>query len=193
MKSIDGLIKFQDFLHDFQRIERVVDVPGREAPENDVEHSFHLAMAAWYLSDDFPELDRDKLIRYSLIHDLVEVHAGDTFFWADEAEKSTKVDREAAALKKIAIDWKEFPQLAATIEEYETRTNDEAQFVYALDKIMPMIVIMNAGGKTWHDHGITFEQQRAAKYEKVKNSRHILPYFNQLIEVLRNKPELFAD
>jgi len=193
MKSIEGLIKFQDFLHDFQRIERVVDVPGREAPENDVEHSFHLAMAAWYLSDDFPELDRDKLIRYALIHDIVEVHAGDTFFWADESEKSTKVEREAAALKKIAVDWEEFPELAATVEEYESKQNDEAQFIYALDKIMPMIVIMNAGGKTWHDHGITFEQQRAAKYEKVKDSKHILPYFNQLIEVLRDRPELFAD
>lgn len=192
MKSIEGLIKFQDFLHDFQRIERVVDVPGRKAPENDVEHSFHLAMAAWYLSDDFPELDRDKLIRYALIHDIVEVHAGDTFFWADEAEKSTKVDREAAALKKIAVDWKEFPELAATMEEYEAKQNEEAEFIYALDKIMPMIVIMNAGGKTWHDHGITFEQQRKAKLEKIKDSKHILPYFNQLIELLRERPELFA-
>lgn len=192
MKSIENLIKFQDFLHDFQRIERVVHVPGREAKENDVEHSFHLAMAAWYLSDDFPELDRDRLIRYSLIHDLVEVHAGDTFFYADEQEKSTKIDREAAALKRIAEDWKDFPELAETIEEYEQRINDEAQFVYALDKVMPMIVIMNAGGKTWHDYGITFDQQHDAKYEKVKDSKHILPYFNQLIEILKDKPELFA-
>ena len=192
MKSIEGLIKFQNFLHEFQRIERVVHVPGRKAKENDVEHSFHLAMAAWYLSDDFPELDRDKLIRYSLIHDIVEIHAGDTFFYADEQEKSTKASREAAALKKIAEDWNDFPELAETIEEYEQRSNDEAQFVYALDKIMPMIVIMNAGGKTWHDYGITFEQERAAKFEKVKDSKHILPYFNQLVEILRQRPELFA-
>lgn len=193
MKSIEGLIKFQDFLHEFQRIERVVDVPGRDAPENDVEHSFHLAMAAWYLADDFPELDRDKLIRYALIHDIVEVHAGDTFFVGPEEEQATKADREHAALKKISEDWREFPELAATVEEYELKQNDEAQFIYALDKIMPIIVIMQANGKTWQDHNISYKKLYDAKYDKVIASKYIFPYFTKLMKMLEEKPELFAN
>lgn len=192
MKSIEGLIKFHDFLHEFQRIERVVDVPGRAAPENDVEHSFHLAMAAWYLADEFPELDRDKLIRYALIHDIVEVHAGDTFFAGSEEEQSTKAEREHAALDKITAEWVEFPEMAASIRDYEARKDDEAQFVYALDKIMPIIVIMQANGKTWQDHSISYKKLLDAKYDKVASSKYILPYFQQVMKILQNKPELFA-
>jgi len=193
MRSVNRLIELQSFLHAFQSIERTVDVPDREAAENDVEHSFHLALAGWFLASDFPELDRNKIIRYSLIHDLVEVHAGDTFFYADASELATKEAREQDALVKIKDSWPDFPELWESIRLYETKEDDEAKFVYALDKIMPMIVIMQAGGKTWKDNNISFERQRSSKLEKVKVSKHILPYFNELIKILEQKPELFAD
>lgn len=192
MKQVSRLIELQNFLHAFQGIERVVDVPKRKARENDVEHSYNLAIAAWFLASDFPELDRDKIIRYSLVHDLVEVHAGDTFFYAEEAEMATKVDRETAALEKIQHDWPDFPDLWQTIASYEAKQDEEAKFVYALDKVMPMIVIMQAGGKTWRDNNITAKQQRDAKYAKVKLSPQILPYFNELADLLADQPELFA-
>lgn len=179
-------------LHEFQAIERIVDVPGRDTSENDVEHSYHLAMASWYLADSFPELDKDKIIRYALVHDLVEVHAGDTFAYGTIDELASKESREAAALTQLQKDWKDFSDLGNTIEVYEKKEDQEALFVYALDKIMPIIVILAAEGKTWKDRGITLEQLRISKTPKVALSPQVLPYLNELLEILSKRPELFA-
>lgn len=192
MKSLTRLIELQTFLHDFQAIERVVDVPGREAPENDVEHSYNLAMAAWFLSESFPQLDRDKVIRYALVHDLVEVHAGDTYVYADEELLASKAAREAEALKQLHHDWKDFGELTSTIEEYEQKADNEARFVYALDKIMPILVILATDGKTWKDRGVSFKQLRDSKIPKVAKSPEIVPYFDELLKLLEKQPELFA-
>lgn len=192
MKPLQRLIDLQRFLHDFQAIERVVDVPGREAPENDVEHSYNLAMAAWFLVGSFPELDRDKVIRYALIHDIVEVHAGDTYALADAEELAAKPLREAAALKKIKSDWQDFDELGDTMHAYELKSDNEAKFVYALDKLMPVIVMMIAEGKTWKDRGVTFEEVRESKVAKVAKSPHIVPYFEELMDLLKDNQEIFA-
>ncbi len=192
MKSLKRLIELQEFLHAFQSIERVVDVPGREAPENDVEHSYNLAMAAWFLAESFPELDRDKVIRYAMIHDIVEVHAGDTYALADAEELATKPAREAAALKKIQIDWKDFGDMGDTMHAYELKENQEANFVYALDKLMPIIVMMISKGTTWKDRGVRFEDVRKSKEAKVARSPQIVPYFNELVTLLENNRDIFA-
>jgi 5'-deoxynucleotidase YfbR-like HD superfamily hydrolase len=66
-------------LHDFQKVERVIFVPGNERNENDVEHSYLLAMLAWQIAEMVaPHLSRKKVLKYALVHDLVEV-CGDTF------------------------------------------------------------------------------------------------------------------
>lgn len=192
MKSLKRLIELQEFLHAFQSIERVVDVPGRDAPENDVEHSYNLAMAAWFLSESFPELDRDKVIRYALIHDIVEVHAGDTYAYADEEELASKPEREAAALRKIKVDWKDFGELTEMMHDYENKVDNEANFVYALDKIMPIIVMVISDGKTWKKRGVTLEQIRESKRPKIAKSPQIIPYFEELLTYLEENPGIFA-
>lgn len=192
MKSLKRLIELQEFLHAFQSIERVVDVPGREAPENDVEHSYNLAMAAWFLAESFPELDRDKVIRYALIHDVVEVHAGDTYALADEEELAAKPAREAEALTKIQADWKDFGELSQTIHAYEAKADPESNFVYALDKLMPIIVMMISHGTTWKDRGVTLEEVRESKIPKVAKSPQIVPYFEELVTLLEKNQDIFA-
>lgn len=192
MKSLKRLIELQEFLHAFQSIERVVDVPGREAPENDVEHSYNLAMAAWFLAESFPELDRDKVIRYALIHDIVEVHAGDTYALADAEELAAKPAREAAALKKIKVDWKDFGDMANAMHDYELKIDQEANFVYALDKLMPIIVMMISKGTTWKDRGVKFEDVRKSKESKVAKSPRIVPYFEELVTLLEDNQDIFA-
>jgi putative hydrolase of HD superfamily len=74
---------------------------GKYIQENDTEHSYNLAMTAWYLAAYFPELDKNKLIRYALVHDLVEIHAGDTFAFGDAKHIASKSEREAAALNQL--------------------------------------------------------------------------------------------
>ena len=131
--------------------------------ENDVEHTYTLAMAAWFLSSSFPELNRDTLIRLALAHDVLEVHAGDTFVYATDDSRATKQKREAAAVKQLEHEWPDFPELLAAIHEYERRETAEAKFVYALDKVMVITLNILNGGRTWHEYGVTFEQFIAEK------------------------------
>jgi 5'-deoxynucleotidase YfbR-like HD superfamily hydrolase len=76
MSSIDPLFKFLQFLIDFQHIERVIYIQGFERKENDVEHSYQLAMLCWFtVMENQLSLDVHKVISYALVHDLVEVYA----------------------------------------------------------------------------------------------------------------------
>lgn len=192
--DIHRLIELHRFLLQFQQVERVVDVPHKETfrSENDVEHSYHLAMAAWFLCAYFPHLNRDTVIRYALAHDLVEVHAGDTYIYADQAALDSKQSREHAALKQIKQEWTDFPELVQTIETYEAKADAEALFVYALDKIMPIIVIFIGEGYTWQREGITTEQLDRAKRHKVRVSPEIEPYYEQLYDLLTRHGHYFS-
>ncbi len=157
--------------------------------ENDTEHSYNLTMTAWFLTPHFPELDKDLLIEYALIHDLVEVHAGDTYIYGTSEEIATKVEREKQAAAKLLADWADFPEIHKLIENYETRADEEARFIYALDKIMPIMQIYIHKGYTWQKEGITAEQPHANKYDKVKLSPEVTPYYEQLYELLLSSPD----
>lgn len=190
--DITRLIDLQKMLVQFQAIDRALYIPGRdERHENDIEHSYSLAMAAWFLATYFPELDRDTVIRMALVHDLVELHAGDTFPFHNAAEVATKQRREEAALEKIAEEWSDFPDMIDCMKAYEERSTAEAKFVYALDKVMPAIMNLLQGGSVWQKHRITLKDIRALKDDKVALSPEILPYYHELLELLEKNPQLF--
>ncbi len=157
--------------------------------ENDTEHSYNLTMTAWFLTPHFPELDKDLLIRYALVHDLVEVHAGDTYIYGSNEELSTKAEREKVAAEKLHKDWPDFSEMHELIEDYEARANPEARFIYALDKIMPIMQIYIHEGYTWQKEGITAEQLHANKYDKVKLSPEVSPYYDEPYELLLAAPD----
>jgi putative hydrolases of HD superfamily len=192
--SIDRLVQFHELLNAFASIERVVHVKrvGKNVKESDTEHSYNLAMMAWFLADYFPELSKDKVLKLALVHDLVEVHAGDTFAYGDEAHIATKVEREMAAQKQLATEWQDFPELHLCIDQYEERKTPEARFVYALDKIMPMFAIYLNNGHTWKERKLTLERIHAQKSEKVKVSPEIAPYWDELYSFLSKQPDLFG-
>jgi putative hydrolase of HD superfamily len=144
------------------------------------------------LAAHFPELDRDKLIRFSLVHDLVEIHAGDTYIYGPQEHLDSKEDREAAALKQLTNDWPDFPELAETITEYEHRECKESQFIYALDKIMPMMQIYLNEGHTWQKHGIELVRVDQTKRSKVVGSPEISAYYEELRKLFEAQPDLFA-
>jgi putative hydrolase of HD superfamily len=192
--DIHRLLEFQQLLLQFSQIERVVDRKqgNRYIRESDTEHSYNLAITAWYLAGYFSALNRDMVIRYALIHDLVEVHAGDTYVYGEQAHLDSKVAREAAALKKLQADWPDFSDLTAHIVEYEQRGTNEAAFVYALDKIMPIMQIYINDGHTWKQEGITPQKLDAIKRVKVTLSAPVLDYYEQLYELLSASPEHFS-
>lgn len=189
------LLELQDLLVQFADVERQIYFPDRKKQdrlENDSEHSFNLAIAAWFLSQYFPYLERDKLIRYALIHDFVEVHAGDEMAVGRtaKAEKAKRL-REAAALKKLEQSWADFPDLSQHIKDYESHNDKESKFIYALDKLMPMLLNLLSQGKTWQTYKMAKADVLHAKDSKIP----ISPEINELWKVFRNDilshPEYF--
>lgn len=192
--DIQRTIELVRLLNKFRQIERVLRVPGEDRWENDTEHSFNLALMAWYLvSAQKLPFDTEKVIRYALVHDLVEVHAGDTYFYADEKLKATKKEREEKAAAILREDFGDFPELHEAIASYEARVDEESKFVYALDKIQPTIQIYLDGGRTWKEKGIRLQDMIAGKTPKVEGSPEVKKMFEELVEILKDKEtELFG-
>lgn len=192
--KLDRLFELHKLFLAFQEIERHVcyatPLTANRA-ENDAEHSYSLAMTAWFLSSYFPELDTNTIIRIALAHDLVEVYAGDTSVFADDAKLATKADRENAALQRLADEWHDFPELAEAMQDYKKRASEEAKFVYALDKLMPVILNYVNEGHSWRRHNITLAEVHAVKKDKMKTFPAVHEYWEQLYELLLQHPEYF--
>lgn len=146
---------------------------------------------AWYLAQYFPEVNTARVIQLGLVHDLVEVYAGDTFFYAHESILATKKQREADAYKQILNEWPDFAELTDAIDEYETLRTPESRFLYALDKIMPIILIYLGQGHTWKKEKITLSQLHNFKTDKVAVSSEILPYYKKLMKLLQQHQDYF--
>lgn len=180
----DDAQKLLDILALFRRVERQVSVRGSDRLENDAEHSYSLALMAWMLSAKFPELDRDKVVRYALVHDLVEAYAGDTYIW-DEASVATKHEREKAAERRIHDELCEaFPELCEAIESYEKREDQEAKFVWVLDKLIAPLVIGHSERAFWKEQGITFDAMRAHKEGKVEAFPGLRSLYDAMVAAL---------
>ena len=179
---MERLAELQQFIASFSRIERVPHLADTGRPENDVEHSYGLALTCWFLATKIaPELDLSKIFRYSLAHDTVEVHAGDTFIFAPAAEIASKSDREDAAITQLEHDWPDFEEMTQFAKNYKAKADEEAKFVYSVDKILPLIMV-NLGERAafWKRHKITIEMERANKVT-VKVSDAVAPYYDKLI------------
>lgn len=193
--SLDRLLSFAKIINELQTVERVIRIKGGGRWENDVEHSYSLAMLAWYILDtERLPLDRDRVFRYALAHDLVEVYAGDTYLYSeDKAFLDSKPERERLAAERLQEEFPEIPEMHAAISGYVTKEDAESRFVYALDKIEPILKIYLAGGETWQEKGVTLSMLYESKRDKVALSPEIQPYFDELMQLLRKEEkELFG-
>ncbi len=174
--NIAHVLYFTKLLNKFQEVERVVNLPNREGKENDVEHSYQLAMLAWYIAEcNFLDLDKNLIIKYALVHDFVEVYAGDTptARIQSDADQTSKEEREAEALARIRAEFDaELPWIGETIDAYERRDTPEARFVKVVDKALPKITnALNKGAtflKQGHDatsasEFLKHQQEKVAK------------------------------
>ena len=190
--DITRLLELQKLLAAFNQVERVTHRKhGHEyVKENDTEHSYNLAITAWFLAQSFPDLDLQLLLKYSLVHDLVEVYAGDTYIYGDDADLQSKPQREADALARLENEWDDFDEMILAIKDYENKANAEARFVYALDKVMPIMLIYIHDGYTWKQEDVTAAMLYTAKRDKVALSPEIMPYFESIYNLLLSNPEL---
>lgn len=179
--SMDRLAELQQMIADFAQILRVPPLATAGRQENDVEHSYGLAITCWYLVPKIaPKLDLQKILLYALAHDVVELHSGDTWVFDAEATK-TKSAREDAAIGKLAADWADFPELAAAARDYKNKIDAEAKFVYTIDKILPSLLTKLSGDKDfWTKRKVTREMHEAEKTSKMQHSPEALPYLDML-------------
>ncbi|MEX2369183.1 MAG: HD domain-containing protein [Candidatus Paceibacterota bacterium] len=192
MNKLESLLKFTRFLHKFQQVKRSIYVFGEDRRENDAEHSYQLAMTAWYLlENDDINLRRDLVLEYALVHDLVEVYAGDTAFHQRNEAPGEKTARETESLRKIEEEFPELSNIHQRIKEYEAKKNEESRFVYALDKLIPAINIYLNNGREWQEDEVTLKMILDYKTDKVSESSVIEKYLFTLVDILKNDEAKF--
>lgn len=124
--------------------------------ENSAEHSWHLALAAMVLGEYAKEkIDVGKVIHLVLVHDLVEIDAGDTFIY-DEAANVGKAAREQEAANRLfgILPEEQAQTFMAFWREFEDRQTPESKFAFALDRLMPILHNVFTQGRSWKEHGI---------------------------------------
>lgn len=128
--------------------------------ENDAEHAWHMALMALILSEYAnEEIDVLKTISMILIHDIVEIDAGDTYAYDVEAKKTQK-EREEKAAERIFGMLPEDQQVKfrALFEEFEAAETAEARFARAMDNVQPLMLNNATGGKSWEERGVRISQ-----------------------------------
>ncbi|RJT41535.1 HD domain-containing protein [Rahnella woolbedingensis] len=141
-------------------VQRRTKVLGTERQENSAEHSWHFAVAAMSLAPFAPEgVDINKVIRMALIHDIVEIDAGDVLVY-DLAARAAVHDQEIIAANRL------FGLLPAPLStqfldlwnEYEAGETPEARFALVIDRVMPMVMNLSNQGQSWVENNIRLEQ-----------------------------------
>lgn len=182
MPSMQRLSELQQFIADFGKIFRVPPLADTGRAENDIEHSFGLALSCWFLAPKIaPDLNIEKILKYALAHDTVEIHAGDTYIFADQHVLDSKSEREDAAIAQLAADWPDFQEMTDYAKNYKDKADEEAKFVYAVDKILPVLMCMLERKDFWVRHKITLDMQVKEKL-KVRTSKYTAPYYEKLVE-----------
>lgn len=163
----DLIVFYKQLLIPFMKIRRDMPFPTEpERMETDGEHAFTLAMVALSLNERLNlKLDTGKISQYALVHDLVEVHAGDLSVKAPEADHALKDTKEREAYQKIKSDFSNiFPWVHRTIREYEKKKDKESKFVYVVDKYAGALGWLSGEGAGWKQY---YPQENGALYHIV--------------------------
>lgn len=165
-------------------IRRKTRLFGSDRHENDAEHSWHLAMMAVILSEYAAEpIDILKVIKMVLIHDIVEIDAGDTFIY-DTVKNHTNTDAERAAALRIfgILPPDQAAELQAVWEEFEAGISAEAKFARAMDRLEPLLQNISNNGGTWQEFGVDYSKVYAKKQVIQEGSQSLWQYASQLLE-----------
>lgn len=140
-----------------KRVDRRTRLIGGDRHENSGEHSWHLAVMAMILAEyaNTP-VDLLHVIKMLLVHDIVEIDAGDTFAY-DKAGNQDKAEREQIAAERIfgLLPADQAAELRSLWEEFDARSSPEARFANALDRLMPALQNLANHGGTWSEHAVT--------------------------------------
>lgn len=159
----ERLKKQLDFILEIDKeknILRQTHLSGHGRRENDSEHAWHMAIMAYLLRDYSNEpVDIAKVMLMCLIHDIVEIDAGDTYAYDAEGLKTQKAREDAAKERIFSLlpeDQKE--ELIALFDEFEDFSTAESKFAHAIDNLQPLLLNNSNGGGDWREHGVSAEQ-----------------------------------
>lgn len=165
--------------------------------ENDAEHSWHLAMMTIILAEHANNpIDVLKVVKMLLIHDIVEIDAGDTFIY-DTTKNHSNTEEELIAAKRIfgLLPAEQANELIALWQEFEEGLTEEAKFAKAMDRLEPLLQNTSNNGGTWAEFDVPYEKVYAKKKDIAKGSAFIWNYAEQLINesvakgILKKKEE----
>jgi putative hydrolase of HD superfamily len=156
--QIDFLLEL-DKLKDIKRQSRIIPSLRRE---NSAEHSWHITIMALVLVRDYgKEVNLTRVLTMLLLHDIVEIDAGDTYAYDQEGyEDKEQREQEAAARIFGLLPPDQEEELRTTWEEFEQGTTREARFAHSMDRLMPLLHNYYSQGSTWKTHGTRKSQVR---------------------------------
>lgn len=165
-----------------KKIGRQTYISDASRKENDSEHSWHLALMAVILSEHANSgVDVLKVISMVLIHDIVEIDAGDTYAY-DATANATKRIREEAAADRIfnILPEDQAKNMRALWEEFEECITPEAQFARALDNVQPVMLNDATDGRAWREHEVCLNQVQKRNEKTLVGSESLWQYVNNI-------------
>lgn len=174
----EKLLQQIDFIKEIDKlkyIQRKTKLFNSDRRENDAEHSWHLALMAIVLSEHADgSVDLLKVIKMVLIHDIVEIDAGDTFIYDTQKAHTNTVEERLAANRIFGIlPELQAKELIAIWEEFEAGETLEARFARAMDRLEPLLQNSSNNGGTWNEFGVN--------YDKVYSKKSVIKYGSSVL------------
>ncbi len=182
----DNLLKQVSFIKEIDKlkyIQRKTKLFNSDRHENDAEHSWHLAMMTIVLAEHSNKpIDVLKVLKMVLIHDIVEIDAGDTFIY-DSIKNHTNTDEERIAAKRIfgLLPAEQAKEFIAIWEEFEEGITDEAKFAKSMDRFEPLLQNASNNGGTWTEFNVSYQKVYNKKIAIKDGSKAIWNYAKNLI------------
>ena len=183
----ERLKKQLDFALEIEKeknIFRQTHLSGHGRNENDAEHAWHMAIMAYLLKEYSNEpVDIGKVMLMCLIHDIVEIDAGDTYAYDAENLKTQKA-REDAAKERIfsILPEEQKDELIKLFDEFEEFETAESKFAHAMDNLQPLILNNSNGGGDWREHGVTAEQVYGRQSKTKLGSERLYDVIDRIIK-----------
>ena len=185
--QIDNLLQQINFIKEIDKIkyiQRKTKLFNSDRNENDAEHSWHLAMMAIVLAEhaDGP-IDILKVLKMVLIHDIVEIDAGDIFIY-DTEKNHTNTDAERLAANRIfgMLPKEQADELISTWEEFERGETNEAKYAKSMDRLEPLLQNVSNNGGTWTEFGVNYKKVYEKKKKIKEGSSSLWNYAEKLID-----------
>lgn len=191
----ERLKKQMDFALEIDKeknIFRQTHLSGHGRNENDAEHAWHMAIMAYLLREYSNEpVDITRVMLMCLIHDVVEIDAGDTYAYDAEGLKTQKA-REEAAKERIysLLPENQKKELSAIFDEFEESKTPEAKFAHAMDNLQPLMLNNSNGGGDWREHGVSAEQVYGRQKRTKEGSEILYEITDQIIKKHKEKGNL---